>query len=156
MYNDTIEIETNSFSVNLKLNSLISVATGYSSTGKTFLVKMLELLKEINLKRLNKSNISMDDIVVCRTKNDIELLLNNECTLKGKTIFIDRYDYLHSDKLNKFILSGNNRIIIMSHTFYNELNLNAEAFIIIKYDKEKRLFYTERVLDHLSLDEEII
>ena len=108
MYTDTIEIETNSFSVNLKLNSLISVATGYSSTGKTFLVKMLELLKEINLKRINKSNISMDDIVVCRTKNDIEILLNNGNALKGKTIFIDRYDYLHSDKLNKFILSGNN------------------------------------------------
>ena len=98
----------------------------------------------------------MDDIVVCRTKNDIEILLNNGNALKGKTIFIDRYDYLHSDKLNKFILSGNNRIIIMSHTFYNELILNAEAFIIIKYDKEKRLFYTEKVLDHLSIDEEII
>ena len=41
-------------------------------------------------------------------------------------------------------------------TIYNELNLNAEAFIIIKYDKEKRLFYTEKVLDHLSIDEEII
>lgn len=91
-------------------------------------------------------------LLYAEQKNDIELLLNNENTLKGKTIFIDRYDYLHSDKLNKFILSGNNRIIIMSHTFYNELNLNAEAFIIIKYDKEKRLFYTEKVLDHLSLD----
>ena len=156
MYKDTIEIETKSFSVNLQLDALISVATGYSSTGKTFLIKMLELLQETSTKRITKSNINMDDIVVCRTKNDIDLLLNNKDKMKDKTVFIDRYDYLHSYELKKFILSGNNRVIIMSHTFYGELNLNAESFIIIKYNKEKRLFYTESVLDHLSIDEEII
>lgn len=156
MYKDTIEIEAKSFSINLQLDALISVATGYSSTGKTFLIKMLELLQETSTKRIVKSNISVEDIVVCRTKNDIDLLLSNKDKIKEKTIFIDRYDYLHSCELNKFILSGNNRVIIMSHTFYDELNLNVESFIIIKYNKEKRLFYTERVLDHLSIDEEII
>ena len=156
MYADTIEIETKSFRINLKLNSLISVATGYSSTGKTFLIKMLELLHGINPTRILKSNISIDDIIVCRTKNDITnlLMLNSGC--KGKTIFIDRYDYLHSDKLKDFILSGNNRIIIMSHTFYKELNLNAESFILIMFNKENREFYTEKLIDHLDTVEEII
>ena len=156
MYTDTIEIETNSFNVNLKLNSLISVATGYSLTDSSFLVKLLKLLKEVNPKRIVKSNISTDDIIACKTKNDVELLLIKKDKIKGKTIFIDRYDILHSDELSKFILSGNNRVIIISYTFYNKLNLHAESFIIIKYNKEKRLFYTERVLDHLSEDEEII
>lgn len=156
MYTDIVEIETKSFSIHLKLNSLISVATGYSSTGKTFLIKMLELLQELNTTRITKSNISIDDIIVCRTKNDITnlLMLNNDC--KGKTIFIDRYDYLHSDKLKDFILSGNNRIIVMSHTFYKELNLNAESFILINYSKERRDFYTESILEHLDIEEEII
>lgn len=156
MYADTIEIETKSFRINLKLNSLISVATGYSSTGKTFLIKMLELLHGINTTRILKSNISIDDIIVCRTKNDITnlLMLNSGC--KGKTIFIDRYDYLHSDKLKDFILSGNNRIIIMSHTFYKELNLNAESFILIMFNKENREFYTEKLIDHLDTEEEMI
>lgn len=156
MYNDTIEIETKSFSTHLSLNSLISVAIGHSSTGKTFLIKMLELLQELNTTRIIRSNINIDDIIVCRTKNDITnlLMLNSDC--KGKTIFIDRYDYLHSDKLKDFILSGNNRIIIMSHTFYKELNLNAESFILINYNKNKRLFYTEKVIDHLSIEEEIV
>lgn len=154
MYRDSIEIETKTFSVNLKLKSLISVATGYSSTGKTFLIKMLELLQDISKSRIVTANINIDDIIVCRRENDIInlLKLNKDCT--GKTIFIDRYDYFHSDELKNFILSGRNRIIIMSHTFYEELNLNAESFILIKYDNNKREFYTEELINHL--DEEII
>jgi len=156
MYKDTIEIETTAFSVNLKLHALISVATGYSSTGKTFLIKMLEALQEINKKRIIKTNINIDDIIICRDQNAVDLLLSRKDDTKGKTIFIDRYDYLRSNELKEFILSGNNRVIIMSHTFYNELKLNAESFIIIKYNYEKRLFYTEMVLDHLGVEEGII
>lgn len=156
MYKDTIEIETTAFSVNLKLHALISVATGYSSTGKTFLIKMLEALQEINKKRIIKSNIDINDIIVCRDQNAVDLLLSRKDNIKEKTIFIDRYDYLHSNELKEFILSGNNRVIIMSHTFYNELKLNAESFIIIKYNYEKRLFYSEMILDHLEEDEYII
>ena len=154
MYKDIIEIETKTFSVNLRLNSIISVATGYSSTGKTFLIKMLELLKDINASRIKKTNINIDDIIVCRRENDIINLLKLNSDCEGKTIFIDRYDYLHSDELKDFILSGKNRIILMSHTFYSELKLNAESFIIIKYNKDKREFFTEELIDHL--DEEII
>lgn len=156
MYKDTIEIETTAFSVNLKLHALISVATGYSSTGKTFLIKMLEALQEINKKRIIKSNIDINDIIVCSDQNAVDLLLSKKDVIKEKTIFIDRYDYLHSNELKEFILSGNNRVVIMSHTFYNELKLNAESFIIIKYNNEKRLFYSEMILDHLEEDEYII
>ena len=84
------------------------------------------------------------------------MLLSRKDNIKEKTIFIDRYDYLRSNELKEFILSGNNRVIIMSHTFYNELKLNAESFIIIKYNYDKRLFYTEMVLDHLGVEEGII
>lgn len=79
-------------------------------------------------------------------KNDVNLMLHNKDMIKGKIIFIDRYDYVHSSELKQFILSGCNRVIIMSHTFYDELGLNAESFIIIQYNKEKRLFYTEKLL----------
>lgn len=156
MYNDCINILTKSFEIKLELNSLVSVAAGYSSTGKTFMVKMLELLKEINTKSIIHSNIELDDILVCKTKNDIENILYKKGSIKGKTIFIDRYDYLHSSELNEFILSGNNRIVVMSHTFYKELRLNAESFILLNYNKEKRLFYTEKAIEHIGLEEEII
>lgn len=156
MYSNTIEIETQSFRVHLELNSLISVVTGNSSTGKTFLVKMIELARENNGAAVIKSNININDIITCRTENDIEVLLYKKDTLKGKTIFIDRYDYFHSEELNNFILSAANRIILMSHTFYEELNLHAESFILINYDAEKRIFYTEKLIDHLDPAEELI
>ena len=152
MYQDTIEIETNTFKVDIKLKSIISVATGYSSTGKTFLVKMLELLQDINKSNILKSNIDINDLIICRRENDITNLLKLNSNCEGKTIFIDRYDYLKSDDLKEFILSGKNRIILMSHTFYNQLELHAESFIIINYDKENRTFYTEELINHLGED----
>ena len=153
MYNSEIKIKTKAFNVDIRLKSIVSVATGHSSTGKTFLLKMLDSLKNASKSNIIESNINIDDIIICNKESDIQnLLLNNNCT--GKTIFIDRYDYFKSDSLEKFIMSGKNRVVIMSHTFYNRLNLHAESFITINYNKNCRLFYTEELIEHL--DEETI
>ena len=143
IYNDVINITTESFNVRLKLKSIVSVVTGDSATGKTFLIKMLENLIDSEAISLINSNINIDDLVVCRTQRDIENLLGLHSIFTNKTIFIDRYDLLHTEDLDKFILSGKNRIVLMSHTAYEKLDLHSESLISIKYDKESRTFYSE-------------
>lgn len=145
MYKDTIDLQTRTFDINLHLSSLISVAISNISKDQSYMCRLLEALQNTTRSSVYNTNINLDDIIVCRTKNDVNLMLHNKDMIKGKTIFIDRYDYVHSIELKQFILSGCNRVIIMSHTFYDELGLNAESFIIIQYNKEKRLFYTEKL-----------
>lgn len=145
MYKDTIDLQTRTFDINLHLSSLVSVAISNISKDQSYMCRLLEALQNTTRSSLYNTNINIDDIIVCRTKNDVNLMLHNKDMIKGKTIFIDRYDYVHSSELKQFILSGCNRVIIMSHTFYDELGLNAESFIIIQYNKEKRLFYTEKL-----------
>lgn len=154
MYNDTISIKAKTFSVNLHIKSIISVNVKEDTRDYKFLLDMLEALKNVNASNILESNININDIIICRKETDIQnlLVLNSDCT--GKTIFIDRYDFYKSDELDKFILSGKNRIILMSHTFYNRLNLHSESFIMINYTKDLRLFYTDALINHL--DEEII
>lgn len=150
MYNSYIDIKADLFSVNLELNSLINVGIGDSSTGKTFLIKQLDALKNLGTSKLVSSNIDLSDIVICLNKRDIDLLLKIQDELHEKTIFIDRYDIFATDKLNKLILSGRNRFVIMSHILYEDLDLHAESLFLIKYNKENREFYTERFIDHLG------
>lgn len=145
MYKDTIDLQTRTFDINLHLSSLISIAISNISKDQSYICRLLETLQNTTRSSVYNTNINLDDIIVCRTKNDVNLMLHNKDMIKGKTIFIDRYDYVHSSELKQFILSGCNRVIIMSHTFYDELGLNAESFIIIQYNKEKRLFYTEKL-----------
>lgn len=145
MYKDTIDLQTRTFDINLQLSSLVSVAISNISKDQSYMCRLLEALQNTTRSSVYSTNINIDDIIVCRTKNDVNLMLHNKDMIKGKTIFIDRYDYVHSSELKQFILSGCNRVIIMSHTFYDELGLNAESFIIIQYNKEKRLFYTEKL-----------
>lgn len=145
MYKDTIDLQTRTFDINLHLSSLISVAISNISKDQSYMCRLLEALQNTTRSSIYNTNINLDNIIVCRTKNDVNLMLHNKDMIKGKTIFIDRYDYVHSSELKQFILSGCNRVIIMSHTFYDELGLNAESFIIIQYNKEKRLFYTEKL-----------
>lgn len=147
MYKDTIDLQTRTFDINLHLSSLISIAISNISKDQSYICRLLEALQNTTRSSVYSTNINLDDIIVCRTKNDVNLMLHNKDMIKGKTIFIDRYDYVHSSELKQFILSGCNRVIIMSHTFYDELGLNAESFIIIQYNKEKRLFYTEKLLN---------
>jgi hypothetical protein len=150
MYSDSIKIRTESFTTDIQLKSLISVNIGNDSANTAMLLRILEALHNVNKERILESNISIDDIIICTRKRDIEWLLGLHSDYKGKTIIIDRYDLLHSDELNKFIMSGSNRFLIMSHTFYKDLDLHAESFIIIKYNKNTRTFYSEELINHIN------
>lgn len=152
IYNDIINITTESFNVRLKLKSIVSVVTGDSATGKTFLIKMLENLVDSHAINLIDSNICIDDLVICRTQRDIENLLGLHSRFVNKTIFIDRYDLLHTNDLDRFILSGKNRMVLMSHTAYEHLDLHTESLINIKYDRESRTFYTDDFKEQFESD----
>lgn len=154
MYDSNILIKTESFTIDLELNSLVNVISGNSSTGKTFLIKMLDVLNEVNSSNIQESTIDINDIVICSKKKDVDMLLKLQNEYVNKTIFIDKYDIFQSEELKKFILSGKNRIVIMSHTYYDELELNTESFLVLKYDSNSRTFTTEKMLEHLH--EEII
>lgn len=94
-----------------------------------------------------QTNIDIKDIITCKNRNDIDLLLLKQMSIKNKTIFIDKYDKLCSDELNRFIMSGQNRIMINSRVRCKDLGLNAESILVIKYNKDRRIYYSQNVLD---------
>lgn len=152
MYTDLISIKTRSFSIDFKLKSLINVNIALRDKEQRQLINILDCISKVSKSRIIQTNINIGDIVICKNKNDIDLLLLKQEDIRGKTIFIDRYDKLCSDELKEFILSGQNRIILNSRVNYNSLRLNAESVLVIKYNKDKHRYYSQNVLD-ISEDE---
>lgn len=148
MYSDGIRISTCNFQIDIELNSLVNVITGDTSVGKTYLISIIRALQNSNRSTILNTNIDLDDIIICNNKQDIQFICQSG--IKGMTIIIDRYDILHTDILDKFILSGNNRIILMSHTMYYNLDLHSESLLVLKYIKSEHKFITESILEHLS------
>ena len=146
-----IGISRDDLHVDLHFVTPLNVFTGYSSSGKTFLMNTLQDFKNLNSLKGLESNTDLSDIIICKDESDIENLLSLHENYTGKTIFIDRYDYLYSDELDKFILSGKNRIVIMSHTFHERLKLGAISYNILYCTKEqsKIRFHNESLLEHI-------
>ena len=145
MYEDTIKIRLDNFSINLALWTLISIDIGLYPESK-LLFKIIDSLKDNKSYRIKETNIDLNEIISCKDKTDIDILLtlNRDCT--GKTIFISNYDELWSKELQSFVLSGNNRIILDSHRFYGWPILGADSFTFIQYNRENKEFYTTRLI----------
>lgn len=154
MYNDLISIKTRSFSIDFKLKSLINVNIALRDNEQIQLINVMDNLGKICKTNIIQTNIDIDDIVICKNKNDIDLLLLKQAGTRGKTIFIDKYDKIYSEELTRFIMSGQNRVIINSRVKYNDLKLNTESLIVIKYNRDKHVYYSQNVLD-ISEDERI-
>ena len=147
MYTDNIIICTSEYQIDIELYSLVNVIVG-----KALAVKMINNIKKLQASDKNSItyiNMNLDDIIICNSKNDINSIICNN--ISGKTIIITDYDKMHSKLLNSFILSGNNRIILLSDTYYTKLKLHAESILVSEYNVYENRYTTERGLDHLKL-----
>lgn len=149
-FENRVYIKAEKFTIDIGINSLVSIITGDSSTGKTFMLTMMQILKEVGQDKIIESNIDLDDIIICSNQKDIKNLLRDTDNTIGKTIFIDRYDINYSSELNDFIETSSNRFVIMSHAQYKQLNIHAESFLIIHYSKDTKTFTTEPLINHLN------
>lgn len=154
-FHNNIYIQSESLIVDLNTHSLISVIVGNSSTGKTFMTSVLKDIKDAGVKKLIKSNVNLDDILLCTNKDSIQAMLLNKQNIKGKLIFIDRYDIYYSDELDTFISDSPNKFIIMSHTKYDRLNLNSSSFLVLNYSNTTKKFTTEPAVEGLNFHEQL-
>lgn len=149
-FKDSILIKTKSFTVDIRIPSLISVVTGDSSTGKTLMLNLLKDLQNAGSYKVVESNIELDDIIICTDQNDISYLLMHKDELVGKTIFIDRYDMYYSEDLTKFIKKSPNRFILMSHTRVRLDKFPVYSLITLKYSDNTKTFSTEPLFYQLK------
>ena len=147
MYNDLINIKTKSFSIDFELKLLINVNIALRDKEQRQLINILYCLSKVSKTSIIQTNIDVEDIMICKNKNDIDLLLLKQANTRGETIFIDRYDELYSNELKEFILSGQNRVVLNSRIKYESLGLNAESILVIKYNEDQHRYYSQNVLD---------
>lgn len=132
-FQDRIYIKAETGTVDLRINSLISVILGEPSNNSKALFIFLEALKEIYTNRIIESNINLDDMIVCKNEKEIGYLLRDKSKIIGKTIFINRFDINYSKELIEFIETSPNRFIIVSNSQYrtraryNSIESNALA-----------------------------
>lgn len=152
MYNTTVEITTDEFGIRLNLWGLVNVITGDSATGKTYMATLIEHLKAVisSDRQGVKSNIKMEELIVCTARDTLDAILSNEEAYNGKTIIVDRYDVLCSNKLDEFIRTGKNRFILMSHSNHKKFNLPLRNVITLDFDLSKRLFYSKPYEEYLD------
>ncbi len=150
-YCDSIKIDTKTFNIKINTYSLVSVITGTNSCENKYLFTLLSSIKSCPKGEINKTNVNLNDVILCSSSNDISyiLLLYERNEIENKIVFIDRYDLYHSKELNDFIKSGKNKVIVMSNNCHGELGLHTESYLVMKHIRYSWgiEFYTKPLLN---------
>ena len=120
MNKNGIHIKTEESVLHIPIYDKITVITGDSATGKT---KMMNFLKACKRAKKNntkiESSVNLDDILLVFDEDTIKLIIEKK--EKDRIIFIDRFNTVYSEKLEKFMTESKNIFIIMGHRNTSEL-----------------------------------
>lgn len=135
---DKLIIKSNpGIEVSIELRGKITVITGDSASGKSYICNHISKLKAISLSRI-QTNVPLQNIVIWSNSNDID------STVKDKIVIIDRYDYiaLENKEIEGIIHNSNNIFILMAHGILPEsINVPATALLVLKHIGNK--YYTK-------------
>lgn len=99
--------------IKIPINNKVTIITGDSATGKTKMIRYIsDILK--NKSEIIETTINLEAIVVCKDIEDIEALIQQK--IKGKIIFIDRYDNIEDvNPIISFIRETGNLFVLLAH-----------------------------------------
>ena len=104
---------TKNIDFDMEINDRITIISGDSSTGKTFIINMMNIIIKMNKVNSVPKPLVPSDFIVC-SNEDETFKINNA---HHKVIFIDRYDIFSKDvknMINKKMSQQDNTWIIMS------------------------------------------
>lgn len=116
----------------------IQIINGSSGLGKSYICYLIEFAKE-SPTILKSTNIPLDSILVWDSISS----MNN--TVTNKLIIIDRYSFFRGvvDWLADFINSSKtNRFILITHSSTPEIEIGAQADLLLQYNEETKAFKT--------------
>jgi hypothetical protein len=104
--------------IDMKNPYRVSIVTGDSGTGKTYIGKLIDSIHEMP-KQIISSSVPVENIEFWRCDADTDY------GTTGKLVIIDRYPmYKSIADMNKFIADSDNKLLIMCHGMPDDFPVN--------------------------------
>ena len=132
-YPFTYKFEEGNLSIELEIESGVTLISGDSSTGKTFICEQIKgVIIEKSLRHEVNCNFPLDDTIVI--SNEIEFKKAMKST--NKLIFLDKVAMYDSPELADFINKRRNTFIVMYRKMKNKFNILQREIKELNYKVE--------------------